>query len=107
MVVLGGWVFLMSEVPLYVGEATPVSTLQGCLAHKNVPSPQTPQWGHAYGPLVEGDFLSARCPCRRLGWPRHAGVIDQVTGLEGSIRLRGLEASRPVTCVRREEGPVA
>ena len=66
MVVLGGWVFLISEVPLYVGEASPVSTLQGYLAHKNVPPPATPQWGYAYGPLVVGVFLSARCPCRRL-----------------------------------------
>ena len=57
MVVLGGWVFLMSEVPLYVGEATPVSTLQGYLAHQNVPSPTTPQWGFAYGPQVVGGFL--------------------------------------------------
>ena len=57
MVVPGGWVFLMSEVPLYVGEASPVSTLQGYLAHKNVPPPQTPQWGFAYGPLVVGGFL--------------------------------------------------
>ena len=55
MVILGGWVFLTSEVPLYlalqgVGAATPVSRgeqstrqqecrLQGYLAHKNPPPP--------------------------------------------------------------------
>ena len=49
MVILGGWVFLMSEVPLYVGqgwcasETTPCLvevSLQGYLAHKKQRTPR-------------------------------------------------------------------
>jgi len=41
MVILGGWVFLMSEVPLYSTRALP-RELKGYLAHKKHPPP----WDH-------------------------------------------------------------
>ena len=45
MVVLGGWVFFMGEVPLYMavvaGLADPLD-LQGYLAHKKTPTPLGP-----------------------------------------------------------------
>ena len=58
MVIIGGWVFLMSEVTLY-RDCVPRTSrdimsrwLQEYLAYKKTPHPGTLQKAYAYGPMV-------------------------------------------------------
>jgi len=58
MVILGGWVCLISEVPLYGSPWMAFNTFsrslteRGYLAHDNTPPPLEPPWEPRYGPTV-------------------------------------------------------